>query len=152
MESSGLFYSSISFHLIPSHSISLFQKVPQPSIFAYYFLHLSLRFYDVPWVCSGMFYNLLQHSVTFHQVPSCSMVFVPEHSGSFHHFPGCSTIFYHVPWVCSGTFRVIPGCSTMFRAVPPFSIVFHGVPLGSGTSCIFSMTFREVLVVIFFCI
>ena len=49
-------------------------------------------------------------------------------------------------------FQDVPGCSTMFHHVLWLSIVFHGVPLGSGTSCIFSMTFREVLVVIFFCI
>ena len=52
----------------------------------------------------------------------------------FQDVPPCSRMFHHVP-----------GHSTMFWDVLWLSIIFRGVPLGSGASCIFSMTFCEVL-------
>ena len=68
--------------------------------------------------------------------------FVLEHSGLFQDVLPPSIMFRGF---CSRTFRVIPGCSTMFQDVLWLSIIFRGVPLGSGASCIFSMTFCEVL-------
>jgi len=97
-----LLLASIYFHLLTNSwvhaSSSIFYNLPQCSV----------TFRDIPWhsvtFCNIPFWNVLQGSVRFRQLP--------RYSGVFYNLPWCSVGFQDVPW-CS--FRNVLKGSIRFR-------------------------------------